>query len=267
MNFEYLQLECNAQVATIWINRAELHNAFNAQVIAELQACFEHLDQRDDVRVVILAGRGKSFSAGADLNWMKQAGQASNQENQADAMKLAQMLHQLAALKQPTIARVQGLALGGGMGLASACDLCVASHDAQFATSEVRLGLAPSTISPYVIRAIGARQASRYFLTAERISAQQAKQIGLAHEVCELDQLDETVMTLVKALLLGGPTAQTASKQLIEMVATHDLDDALRSKTAQHIADLRQGQEAKNGLDAFLNKQRPAWINAQAEQQ
>ena len=154
---------------------------------------------------MVLAGRGKSFSAGADLNWMKQAGQASSAENEADALKLAQMLDALATLKQPTIARVHGIAFGGGMGLASACDICIASTDAKFATSEVRLGLAPSTISPYVIRAIGARQASRY-LTAERISAREAKQIGLAHEVADAEDLDRKVQEMIDALLLGTRT-------------------------------------------------------------
>ena len=138
MNYQYLELEQNNQVATVWLNRAELHNAFNTQVIEELNDCFTALNTRDDVRVVILAGRGKSFSAGADLNWMKQAGQASKQDNEADALKLAKMLQSLATLRQPTIARVHGIAFGGGMGLASACDICVASVDAKFATSEVR---------------------------------------------------------------------------------------------------------------------------------
>lgn len=255
-------IECciEQQVATVWLNRPEVHNAFNAQVIQELHQCFDELNQRDDVRVVILAGKGKSFSAGADLNWMKQAGQASAEENQADALKLAQMLHALATLKQPTIARVQGSALGGGMGLASACDICIASTNAKFATSEVRLGLAPSTISPYVIRAIGARQASRYFLTAERISAEHAKAIGLVHEVCEPEQLDETVQKIVNELLLGAPNAQNASKSLIRLVNHHVVDDELLQATAQHIAQVRQGEEAKAGLSAFLNKQTPPWI-------
>ena len=204
MDYQFLQLEQQQQVATVWINRAELHNAFNTTVIEGLYDCFQQLNGRDDIRVVILAGRGKSFSAGADLNWMKQAGQASQADNEADALKLAKMLQSLATLKQPTIARVQGIAFGGGMGLASACDICVASTDAKFATSEVRLGLAPSTISPYVIRAIGARQASRYFLTAERLSAEQALQIGLAHEVTTPELLDVKVDEIVQALLLGG---------------------------------------------------------------
>ena len=264
MDYQFLQLEQQNQVATVWINRAELHNAFNTQVIEELHACFQSLNQRDDVRVVILAGRGKSFSAGADLNWMKQASQASQADNEADALKLAKMLQSLATLKQPTIARVHGIAFGGGMGLASACDICIASTDAKFATSEVRLGLAPSTISPYVIRAIGARQASRYFLTAERISAEQAKTIGLAHEVTAPEQLDSKIDEIVEALLLGGPAAQNASKQLIQLVDQQVLTEDLLLKTAQHIAHVRQGDEAKNGLNAFLNKQSPAWIKTTA---
>lgn len=260
MNFQYLQLEQQQQVATVWINRAELHNAFNTQVIEELNQCFQSLNQRDDIRVVVLAGRGKSFSAGADLNWMKQAGEASQADNEADALKLAKMLQSLATLKQPTIARVQGVAFGGGMGLASACDMCVASTDAKFATSEVRLGLAPSTISPYVIRAIGARQASRYFLTAERISAEQGKAIGLVHEVTTPEQLDSKIQEIIDTLLLGGPEAQAASKQLIQMVSQESLSEDLLVQTAQHIAHVRQGAEAKNGLQAFLNKQNPQWI-------
>lgn len=264
MDYQFLQLEQHNQVATVWINRAELHNAFNTEVIEELHACFQALNSRDDIRVVILAGRGKSFSAGADLNWMKQAGQASTAENQADALKLAKMLQSLATLKQPTIARVHGIAFGGGMGLAAACDICVASTDAKFATSEVRLGLAPSTISPYVIRAIGARQASRYFLTAERISAEQAHAVGLAHEVTTPEQLDSKIDEIVQTLLLGGPEAQHASKQLIQMVNQQVLTEDLLLQTAQHIAHVRQGDEAKNGLNAFLNKQSPAWIKTTA---
>ncbi len=160
---------------------------------------------------------------------------------------------------------MHGIAFGGGMGLASACDICVASTDAKFATSEVRLGLAPSTISPYVIRAIGARQASRYFLTAERISAEQAQQIGLAHEVTSAEDLDSKIDEIVQALLLGGPEAQHASKQLIQMVNHQVLTEDLLQQTAQHIAHVRQGTEAKNGLNAFLNKQSPAWIKTTAE--
>ena len=266
MTYQFLQLEQQNQVTTVWINRAELHNAFNTQVIEELHACFQALNSREDVRVVVLAGRGKSFSAGADLNWMKQAGQASQAENEADALKLAKMLQSLATLKQPTIARVHGIAFGGGMGLASACDICIASSDAKFATSEVRLGLAPSTISPYVISAIGARQASRYFLTAERITAEQAQKIGLVHEVTTIEELDSKIDEIVQALLLGGPEAQASSKQLIQLVDQQVLTEELLLQTAQHIAHVRQGSEAKNGLSAFLDKQSPSWIISTAQQ-
>ena len=246
-------------VTYVWLNRPELHNAFNAQLIAELSQCFDALDQNEKTRVVVLAGRGKSFSAGADLNWMKAARHFSHEENQQDAMKLASMLHKLAHLKQPTIARVHGAALGGGMGLAAACDLCIASEIAVFATSEVRLGLAPSTISPYVIRAIGARQASRYFLTAERFSAQQAKALGLAHEVYSAEALDTGIRQMIEQLLLGSPQAQTASKQLIEMVNAQELTPELMQQTAAHIAGLRLSEEAQEGLSAFLAKRPPQW--------
>lgn len=260
MDFQYLELEIKDQVATIWLNRPEVHNAFNPDVIQELHSCFNAFNQSSEIRVVILAGRGKSFSAGADLNWMKAQGQAIQSENEADALKLALMLDALATLDQPTIARVHGAALGGGLGLAAACDICIASNEAIFATSEVRLGLAPSTISPYVIRAIGARQASRYFLTAERISAKHAHEIGLVHEVTEPDQLDHEIQQIVDTLFLGASKAQAASKQLIAMVSNQIVNSALLDKTSQHIAHLRQSDEAKEGLTAFLNKRKPNWI-------
>lgn len=259
-HFELIEIEEQPNGATyIWLNRPELHNAFNAQLIAELSQCFDALEQNENTRVVILAGRGKNFSAGADLNWMKAARHFSSEENQQDAMKLATMLHKLAHLRQPTIARVHGAALGGGLGLASACDICIASEKAMFATSEVRLGLAPSTISPYVIRAIGARQASRYFLTAERLSAQQAKAIGLAHEVYSAEALDTGIQQIIEQLLLGSPQAQTASKQLIDTVAEQELTPELMQQTATHIARLRLGEEAQEGLSAFLEKRTPHW--------
>ena len=261
MSETYISVEQQGAVATVWLERPEVHNAFNAALIEQLKQCFIGLNQRDDVRVVVLAGRGKSFSAGADLNWMKAAGAASEAENQADAQQLADMLYALATLKQPTIARVQGAAMGGGMGLAATCDICIAGDKAMFATSEVRLGLAPSTISPYVIRAIGERQAQRYFLTAERISAAKAAQIGLVHEVVDMDDLDAKVAEIVAALLLGGPVAQQASKELIALVAKRDITPELRSETAAHIASLRAGQEAKEGLSAFLEKRAAAWCN------
>lgn len=260
MEYQFLQIQKTAQVGTLWLNRPDLHNAFNEGVISELQAALEAMQADPKVRVVVLAGRGKSFSAGADLNWMKKAGEAAVDENIADAKRLADMLHTLAHLSKPTIARVHGAALGGGMGLASACDICIASTEAKFATSEVRLGLAPSTISPYVIRAIGERQARRYFLTAERIDATTAQRIGLVHELCQPEDLDTTMNAVIQAILQGAPEAQAASKSLIDTVAGRIIDEDLITMTAKHIANLRTGSEAKAGLQAFLDKRTPPWI-------
>jgi methylglutaconyl-CoA hydratase len=242
------------------MNRPDVHNAFNEQLIAELTAACQALDADDAVRVVVLAGRGKSFSAGADLNWMRRAADASVEANLADARKLAGMLRSLAEMNKPTIARVHGAALGGGMGLASACDICVAGEGAVFATSEVRFGIIPSAISPYVIRAIGARQASRYFQTAERISAARARELGLAHEVVASDALDAKVQEIVTALLQGGPRSQGAAKALIRAVADQPVSDALVEDTACRIATLRATPEAQEGLAAFLDKRPASWV-------
>ncbi len=259
--YEALEITRDGAVATIWMNRPQRHNAFDAALIAELTQAFTQLGTDDDTRIVILSGRGKSFSAGGDLNWMKAAGEAGFDTNLADAEKLAQMFRILAEIPKPTIARVHGAALGGGMGLASACDICVASTQASFATSEVRLGIIPAVISPYVLRAIGVRQASRYFLTAERIDAAQALQIGLVHEVAEAEALDVAIDDLTSALLKGGPQAQAAAKRLIRNVAGKMMGDALAQETAHTIAALRMNAEAREGLSAFLDKRAPAWIN------
>ena len=258
--YETLEIQRKAGVATIWMNRPDVHNAFNAQLIADLTTACIELDADDAVRAVVLAGRGKSFSAGADLNWMKAAGEASEAENFADAMKLAGMLRTLAEMKKPTIARVHGAALGGGMGLASACDICIAGDKAVFATSEVKFGIIPSAISPYVIRAIGERQATRYFQTAERIGAARAAELGLAHEAVASEELDAKVKEVVEALLQGGPRSQAAAKDLIRAVANRPLSDAVVEDTARRIASLRATPEAKEGLAAFLDKRPAAWI-------
>lgn len=255
-----VDIEMRGPVAWLWMNRPEVHNAFNAQLIADLTAAATGLDADPAVRVVVLAGRGKSFSAGADLAWMKAAGQASEAENFADAQRLAVMLRALAQLAKPTIARVHGAALGGGMGLAAACDICVAGEAAQFATSEVLFGIIPSAISPYVLRAIGERQAARYFQTAERISATRARELGLAHEVVAADQLDATIDSVVAALLKGGPRAQAAAKALIGGVGTRAVTDATIDDTARRIAGLRATAEAREGLAAFLEKRPASWI-------
>ena len=260
MSYETLEIVREAGVATIWMNRPDVHNAFNAQLIADLTAACIELDADDTVRAVVLAGRGKSFSAGADLNWMKAAGEASEAENFADAMKLAGMLRTLAEMKKPTIARVHGAALGGGMGLASACDICIAGDKAVFATSEVKFGIIPSAISPYVLRAIGERQAYRYFQTAERINATRAAELGLAHEAVATEELDAKVKEVVEALLQGGPKSQAAAKDLIRAVANRPVSDAVVEDTARRIASLRATPEAKEGLAAFLDKRPAAWI-------
>ena len=258
--YKTLEIERAGGVVTVWMNRPEVHNAFNAELIAELTAACRALGEDETARVVVLAGRGKSFSAGADLNWMKAAAAASVEENREDARRLAGMLRALAELQKPTIARVHGAALGGGMGLASACDICVASDKASFATSEVKFGIIPSAISPYVIRAIGERQAYRYFQSAERISAGRALEIGLAHEVVVEEALDAKVGEIVAALLQGGPKAQAAAKDLIRGVANRPVGDEVVEDTARRISELRATAEAKEGLDAFLAKRPAAWV-------
>lgn len=259
--FETVEIERLGGIATLWMNRPDVHNAFNAQLIGDIAAACRQLDADPEVRVVVLAGRGKSFSAGADLSWMKAAGEAGFEDNLRDAMKLAGMLRTLAEMGKPTIARVQGAALGGGMGLASACDICVASERAVFATSEVRFGIIPAAISPYVIRAIGERQSYRYFQTAERIGAPRAREIGLAHEVVLPEALDSKVQELADALLQGGPRAQAAAKALIRAVAHQPVSDALVEDTAGRIASLRATPEAREGLSAFLEKRPASWIS------
>jgi len=260
MNYETLAIERRGAVATIWMDRPAVFNAFNEQLIAELAAACAELDADAGVRVVVLAGRGKHFSAGADLNWMKRAANNGIDDNLNDARALARMLRTLAEMKKPTIARVQGAALGGGMGLASACDVAVASTKAVFATSEVKFGIIPSAISPYVLRAIGARQATRYFQSAERIDAARAREIGLVHETVEPDALDAKVQEIVASLLQGGPLAQAAAKDLIRAVNHQPINETLVEETAHRIAHLRATPEAREGIAAFLDKRQPSWM-------
>jgi methylglutaconyl-CoA hydratase len=258
--FTTLEIELKGPVATIWMNRPDLHNAFDEILIAELTAACVALDEDSDVRVVVLAGRGKSFSAGADLNWMRRAANNGINDNLNDARALAGMLRTLAEMNKPTIARVQGAALGGGMGLAAACDIAIASTKAVFATSEVRFGIIPSAISPYVLRAIGARQAYRYFQSAERIDAVRAREIGLVHEAVEPEALDAKVQEIVASLLQGGPLSQAAAKDLIRAVDGRPINDTLVEETAHRIAHLRATPEAREGIAAFLDKRQANWI-------
>jgi methylglutaconyl-CoA hydratase len=264
MSTKTLKMERRGAAAWVWMNRPELHNAFDETLIAELTEAFAALDRDPAVRAIVLAGEGKSFSAGADLNWMKRQGEAPLEANLSDARKLAILFRTISMCATPTLARVHGAALGGGMGLASACDICIASTKAQFATSEVRLGIIPAAIGPYVVRAIGERQAYRYFQTAERISAERAREIGLAHEVADPDALDSKVQELVDALLSGGPQAQAAATDLIRAVAHRPVDDDVVEDTARRIATLRSTPEAKEGLSAFLEKRPAAWVPARS---
>lgn len=259
-DYTTLKIEPRDAATWVWMNRPEVHNAFDETLIAELTHAFAALDADDAVRVIVLAGQGKSFSAGADLNWMRRQGAAPFDDNLADARKLAELFRTIAWCATPTLARVHGAAMGGGMGLAAACDICVASTRAQFATSEVRLGIVPGVISPYVLRAIGERQAYRYFQTAERINAERARELGLAHEVAEPEALDGAVQQIVNALLAGGPKAQAACTDLIRAVAQRPLDDAVIDGSARRIAEQRATPEAREGLSAFLDKRPASWL-------
>lgn len=256
---DLIDIERNRAVATLWLNRPDKHNAFDEHLIAAITDALRELADDDSVRVVILAGRGKSFSAGGDLDWMRRAASYGYEQNRADAEQLAQMLRTLAELPKPTIARVHGAALGGGMGLACACDIAAASERAFFATSEVRFGLIPATIGPYVVRAIGARQCQRYFQSAERINAERARDIGLVHEVTSTDALDAKIAEITAALLACGPQAQARAKRFISEISDRAIDAPLIAETADAIASIRATDEAREGLTAFLEKRAAAW--------
>jgi methylglutaconyl-CoA hydratase len=258
--YKTLTVEFKNQIATIQMNRPDVFNAFDEHLISDLYNACKKLDADSAVRVVVLSGAGKHFSAGADLNWMKRASHFSEAENHADARSFAQMLYTLSTLSKPTIARIQGAALGGGTGLAAACDMAVASSDALFATSEVKFGIIPAVISPYVLRAIGARHALRYFQTGEKFSAQKAYEIGLITEICDVENLDDTVNSITDRLLLGAPLAQHAAKDLIANVMSRPIDENLCEVTAQRIAAQRSTDEAIDGIASFLEKRQPAWI-------
>ena len=292
---KHLELHFDAGLATVTLNRPEVRNAFNDEVIAELTAVFSELGDREEVRCVVLAGKGTAFCAGADLNWMKRMAGYTRDENLADAAALANMLRVLYRCPKPTIARVQGDVYAGGTGLVAACDIAVSVDTAQYCLSEVKLGLIPATISPYVIRAMGERAAHRYFLTAERFSAAEALRIGLVHQVATAAELDATVAALARHLVQAGPQAVSQCKQLVhEVVAAGELDakvaglaqslvqagpaavkackalvqdvcgrnitQLLIDRTVQDIADIRVSDEGREGIQAFLGKRKPGWL-------
>jgi len=258
--FETLDVDVRNNVGLVALNRPELHNAFNETLIAELTAVLQVLDADASVRAVVLTGHGKSFCAGADLNWMKKMAGYGAAENLADAQALALMLRTLNGLSKPTVACVRGAAFGGGVGLVACCDIAVAAHDAIFSLSEAKLGLIPATISPYVIEAIGARQARRYFLTAERFAAAEAFRIGLVHDIVPGPELDGRINELLGDLLVAGPAAQLECKALIRGVAHRPIDADVIAGTAEHIAAVRSSPEGKEGVAAFLGKRPPKWV-------
>ncbi len=257
-----LAITQSGAVARITLTQPEIRNAFSDEVIAEITAAFRDVGARPDVRAVVLAAEGPAFCAGANLNWMRRMADYTRAENLADAALLAEMLRVLYECPHPTIARVQGDVYAGGMGLVAACDMAVAVETAGFCLSEVKLGLIPATISPYVIRAMGARAAQRYFLTAERFDAAEALRIGFVHEVVPADQLDARVDGLLKALTQASPHAVRACKRLVLEVAEREIDDALIARTVEGIADIRASEQAREGVQAFLHKRKPSWLLA-----
>jgi methylglutaconyl-CoA hydratase len=240
--------------------RPDVRNAFNDEVIAELKNAFIEAGLAADVRCVVLAAEGPAFCAGADLNWMRRMADYTRDENLADAGQLAAMLRAIYECPKPTLARVQGDVFAGGVGLVAACDMAVSVDTATYCLSEVKLGLIPATISPYVVRAMGARASHRYFLTAERFSAAEAHRVGLVHEVVAADALDAKVAELTSALVSASPNAVRACKRLVQDVAEREIDDALVAHTVAGIADIRASPEGKEGVQSFLQKRKPSWL-------
>lgn len=263
MVYQYISIDHDPRgVFTVTLNRPEKHNAFDDQIISQLNQLFNEIATNPKARVMILAANGKSFSAGADLNWMKSMIEYSYERNLSDANALAIMLKTLNEMPIPTIAKVQGGALGGAVGLVSCCDIAVAASSAYFCLSEVKIGLIPATISPYVIQAIGQRAARRYFNTAERFDANTATTLGLISEVVDAERLDESVNEFVQQLLSNSPAAIKASKQLISDIAGKDIDKTIIDTTSERIANIRISSEGQQGLSAFLEKQPAPWLNS-----
>lgn len=247
-------------VATLTMNRPELHNAFDDTLISSLTAALRELEADPGVRLVILSGSGRSFSAGADLSWMRRMADYSREENLADAISLAELMKTLDRLAKPTIALVQGAAYGGGVGLVACCDVAIGSHRAAFCLSEVKLGLIPAVISPYVVAAIGPRAARRYFQSAEMFDAAEAHRLGLLHQVVGEDELSSAAEKLSSALLKNGPASMAAAKDLVARVSRGAVDGEMIQDTAERIAAARASAEGREGLTAFLEKRNPAWV-------
>lgn len=257
----FLSIQHSGHVATITLQRPEARNAFSDVVIAELTAAFQEMTASAEIRAVVLAATGPAFCAGADLNWMRRMADYSRAENLADAGALAEMLRVMYECPKPTIAKIQGDVVAGGMGLVAVCDMAVSVETAHFCLSEVKLGLIPATISPYVVRAMGARAAHRYFLTAERFDAKEAHRIGFVHEIVSADRLDAKVAELTSALVSASPNAVRSCKNLLQDVAGREIDAPLIARTVEGIADIRASREGREGVQSFLQKRKPFWLD------
>ena len=259
-HYQHLEIEQRGAIRWLWLNRPDVRNAFNDQLISEIAQAFAEVEASPETRVVVMAARGGVFCAGADLNYMRAMSGFSHAENQADALKVARMFHAVHACSRPVLARVHGDAYGGGVGLAAACDIVIASDNVNFGLSEVRLGIVAATISPHLVRAMGARQAARYMLTAEKFSAAQAKALGLVHECVKERELDYETDRQARVLLSSSPAALAATKRLLADVVDVPMeDDVLLAATAKCIADARVSPEGREGIAAFLEKRAPSW--------
>ena len=256
-----IEIERDGHVARVWLNRPDVRNAFDASLIPELAAAFAALGADASVRAIVLGGRGKAFCAGADLGWMRKMADYTWAQNHADAGKLAEMLWAIYSCPVPVVGRIHGDCYAGGVGLAAVCDIVVAAEPVTFCLSEARLGLLPATISPYVVRAMGEQAARRWFVTAERFGAAEAKAMGFAHEVCALEAIDATVDRIVATIVANGPMATRACKRLVQDVAGREITAALRGDTASRIADIRASAEGREGVQSFLQKRQPSWID------
>lgn len=262
---ETIEIQRVAGVAIIWLNRPDIRNAISDVMIRELRETVASLGQDAEVRAIVLAGRGKAFCAGADLNYMRKVAFYTEAQNAQEAQNLADMLNELATCPKPTIARIHGACFAGGLGLATACDILVAAQEATFALTEVRVGLIAATISPYVVRAMGYQAARRYFLTGETLNGAAAYRCGLAHELVTTEDLDNTVNELLGDLLMGAPGAIAQSKQLVLDVSRQAVPADLRADTAGRIARARASEEAREGITAFLEKRKPLWYPKEAD--
>jgi methylglutaconyl-CoA hydratase len=260
MSSNVLRIERTGPVGRVWLDRPDVRNALNGVLIRELAAVFTAFAADAAVRAIVLGGSGKAFCAGADLAFMREVGGYTWEQNRADAETLAEMLWTLYTCPVPVVARIHGDCYAGGLGIASVCDIRVVAEGVNFSLSEARLGLLPATISPYVVRAMGEQAARRYFVTAERFGAAEAKAMGFAHEVTAADALDAKVEELVAALVANGPMATRACKKLVQDVAGREITPELRAETARRIADIRASAEGKEGVSSFLEKRKPNWL-------